>query len=97
MDFVKETHDLLNHYLGEPHRGSKRLSPEHQELKDKVCKLVLCAMKVGRVQAAQELQETLSEEHRKTTDAIGEQHKLMRQEMNDDKYVRPADEPEREG
>ena len=56
MDLIKEAYDLLNHHLGAEHRGSKKLGPEHDDLKKDVQALVIHALKLGKILGADAIQ-----------------------------------------
>lgn len=86
MDLIKETYDLLNHHLGAKHRGSKRLGPEHDELKKDVQRLVIHALKLGKVLGADAMKLALAESHSFMLGVLDPKYTELRRDINENRY-----------
>lgn len=83
MDLIKETHDLLTHYLGKEHRGRKQLGPEWNELKKDIQSFVLYAMYMGKAVAASDMQ-ILFDQHKTALDsAVNSAYAEFRKKLNE--------------
>ena len=81
MDFIKETYDLFNHYLGEKVRGMKRLKEEHEAFKNDVAKLVALAYQVGKIEGSENSLALAQNEFRKNETAVNDERWLVNKAM----------------
>lgn len=86
MDFIKETYDLLNHHLGVEHRGSKRLDPEHGELKKDIQTLVIHALNIGKVLGADAMKLVIEEDHYRLMNATSPKYAELRRAVIETRY-----------
>lgn len=86
MDLIKETYDLLNHHLGAEHRGSKKLGPEHDELKKSVQRLVIHAMKFGKALGADEMKLEVAKNYSDVQEVMAVKYAELRRDVNVDRY-----------
>jgi len=86
MDFIKEAHDLLNHHLGSEHRGSKKLGPEHDELKKDVQALVLHALKIGKMIGSDLMKLEVDENYKSVSDVLEIKYSELCEDVNVDRY-----------
>ena len=91
MDLIRETYNLLNHHLGGEHRGSKRLGPEHDDLKKGVQSLVLHAFKLGKVLGAEDIKVGLAKEYSLITEVTDKEYIRLRTELNENQYKSVTD------
>lgn len=86
MDLIKETYDLLNHHLGVEHRGSKKLGPEHDELKKGVQRLVIHAVKFGKTLGADAMKLKVTKNYSDIQEVMAVKYAELCRDVNVDRY-----------
>lgn len=87
IDYIKETYDLLNFYLGEEHKGKKQLGPQHDELRKDVQELVLKAFRHGKVAGISDVQYWVSVSNKNVCETMNRKKAEAMSDLGKSKYI----------